>query len=213
MAPSLAVGNLDGEISVWKTSSSCGTWPVLEIWNVYLPTARFVEDNPTRKSLSATGTGEAGVDTLAAGTAGPVAAGAAAEAAAGGEDRTFRLDSSMARDPSPMAMMLPKMAIAEQPNMTIVQPSRRVARCSNRSSRARNASHVGAASVSGRSPAAGPQLSAIWVAGGSSILGAWSIVIVMVSMFCLSAGFGPGPSVGGCRAVGPKPGKRAPPLS
>src|SRR5437660_1789450 len=122
MAPSLAVGNLDGEISVWKTSSSCGTWPVLEIWNVYLPTARFVEDSPTRKSLSATGTGAAGVNTLAAGTAGPVVAGAAPEVVAeAAGDRTFRLDSSMARDPNPMAMMLPKMAMAEQTNMTIVR--------------------------------------------------------------------------------------------
>src|SRR5438270_2817602 len=168
MAPSLAVGNLDGEISVWKTSSSCGTWPVLEIWNVYLPTARFVEDSPTRKSLSATGTGAAGVNTLAAGTAGPVVAGAAPEVVAeAAGDRTFRLDSSMARDPNPMAMMLPKMAMAEQTNMTIVQPSRRVARRSSRSSRARNASHVGAASVSGRSPAAGPERSAISGVGGS----------------------------------------------
>src|SRR5207302_3193008 len=95
MAPSLAVGNLDGEISVWKTSSSCGTWPVLEIWNVYLPTARFVEDSPTRKSLSATGTGAAGVNTLAAGTAGPGVAGAATQVEAAGV-RAFRYVSKRA---------------------------------------------------------------------------------------------------------------------
>ena len=141
-------------------------------------------------------------------------AGAAPEVVAeAAGDRTFRLDSSMARDPNPMAMMLPKMAMAEQTNMTIVQPSRRVARRSSRSSRARNASHVGAASVSGRSPAAGPERSAISVVGGSSISGAWSIVVVMVSMFCLSAGFRQGSSVGCSRAVGPKPGKTAPSLS
>ena|SRR5438552_3749139 len=159
MAPSLAVGRLAGGPSVWNTSSSWGTWPVLEIWNVYLPVARFVEDSPTWKSLSATGTGEDGVSTLAAGGAGVLAEGtaAAAGAAAGTvEDRTFRLDSSMARNPSPMATMLPRMAMAEQTNMTIVQPSRRVARRSSRSSRARNAPHVGAASASSRSSPAGP---------------------------------------------------------